>query len=80
MELWLSEEQRGFFGVCYIPPCEQTLVENPRSGSRLFWMAAGLFPPMSCWACSNISCRYDHLRSGHGVRRLVREIDWLNGV
>src|ERR1700730_213702 len=23
MELWLSEEQRGFFGVCYIPPCER---------------------------------------------------------
>ena len=43
-------------------------------------MAAGLFPPMSCWACSNISCRCDHLRNGRGARRLVREIDWLNGV
>ena len=35
MELWLSEEQRGFFGVCYIPPCEQTLVENSRPGTVL---------------------------------------------
>ena len=43
-------------------------------------MASTLFPLISCWAFSSISCRCDGLRSGRGARRMVCEIDWLNGA